>query len=198
MKIWKNANVLPEDVGALSGLIFALGISLVIIGEVKTKVILGATALLIASLSIISLGYGMRMWMENPPGWEDIGKLSALIGVISVAALSLGALSVVSVAGGAVLVMLGASIALLGHGMKDFMSAGVTDEGIVTVKTLIKGLMDAFKENITFKKSFQITLGSIALSKISTTLSGLAHGIKGMADLTFSEYKYDEKTGKND
>ncbi len=114
----------------------ALGIVLVIVGIFKSQVIGGALAMIIAGISLVVIGFGLKTIADSMPKqgrWEFIGQVGAIVGGLGVAMALAGVGAAFIVGGAGAMILAGGALIAIGLGLRaiakvDFKSLGTIDE----------------------------------------------------------------------
>jgi hypothetical protein len=172
-------------------IIGAVGIVFAIAGAAASLIMQGATAMIVAGISMILLGVGL-MILSGPlekGGWEFIGQVGALVAMIAVEFGLLGLAAPFILAGAAAMLVSGIALIMLGAGVS-VMSAVIKKGGKITeadkdgntpIGLLVGSIGDAF--NMWPWEAAGIALGAASMILAGTALVLVGVGVKQFAKL---------------
>lgn len=172
-------------------IIGAVGIVFAIAGAAASLIMQGATAMIVAGISMILLGVGL-MILSGPlkeGGWEFIGQVGALVAMIAIEFGLLGLAAPFILAGAAAMLVSGIALILLGAGI-GVMSAVIKKGGEITkadkdgntpIGLLVGSIGDAF--NMWPWEAAGIALGAASMILAGTALVLVGAGVKQFAKL---------------
>ena len=172
-------------------IIGAVGIVFAIAGAAASLIMQGATAMIVAGISMILLGVGL-MILSGPlkeGGWEFIGQVGALVAMIALEFGLLGLAAPFILAGAAAMLVSGIALIMLGAGI-GVMSAVIKKGGEITradkdgntpIGLLIGSIGDAF--NMWPWEAAGIALGAASMILAGTALVLVGAGVKQFAKL---------------
>jgi hypothetical protein len=199
-----------DKIGILGGVITMLAVAGGAIGLVAPLVGLGAGALILLGLALIPLARGLSIFanadwtsadsegLKNALhsiilgmfGYEkmsDIG-IQAAVWIPSLIGFLLGTSAAFVVASKAMLP--------LSKALKIFKSTNWTMADSINLQFTLSGIANAFAKIAEGDNWFRTMLGIFGMRDVGGTLISLAAGIQAMANMTFTEYEWDETTKK--
>jgi hypothetical protein len=199
-----------EKIGMLGGIITTLAVAGGAIGLVAPLVGLGAGVLILLGLALIPLARGLSIfakadWTDTDSeglkhalhsiilgmfGYEkmsDIG-IQAAVWIPSLIGFLLGTSAAFVVASKAMLP--------LSKALKIFKSANWTMADSINLQFALSSIANAFAKIAEGDNWHRTMLGIYGMRDVGGTLISLAAGIQAMANMTFTEYEWDETTKK--
>jgi hypothetical protein len=199
-----------EKVLMMGATLVTLGGSLAIVGAIAPFVMLGSAAMLIAGAALIPISMGLLIFSKA--NWKKsdseglIGALhSIILGMFGYEKMSDIGLSAVawipSLAGfllltSAAFVVASAAMLPLSLALAIFKSTGWTMADSLNLQFTLSGIANAFASIAQGGNWVNVMLGIFGMSSVGGTLISLAAGIQAMANMTFTEYEWDETTKK--
>jgi hypothetical protein len=206
--LWMFSDMFPAnpqnwETLALVGLaITGLTIVLSILGGMSVMVLAGAGALIMAAGAVNLLAYGMKIWVESKVTPEDALTMTAMITALALIGTVLGNpfTSWMTLIGAGIMLVIGVSLVAIADAMKTFKSSNVTKSDAENIGEIVNSLAGTFAKVTTEGGKdwdwWDVRRGIYAMENLGSTLKGIAEGVQAWANLTISEYEYDEKTGE--
>lgn len=141
-------NAVPSGKEALKMLLLIGGLALVfgVIGLAGVNIALGAAAMLIVGLSMISLGIGLMVFMSTIPSLDQVIKIGLVIAGLAVEYAIIGLASPLILLGAVAMTAVGVSLIVLGPGIFLLMKAteNVKPDNALMAGLIIGGLAVVF------------------------------------------------------
>ena len=138
--IFNQVNVSLDDLMILGATVFGLGLVMALAGKLMKPIIKGSAAMIVAALALIVIAGAVAIFMINPPSWEHIGMLGALVLGLGVVMAAAGFVSGLIIPGAASMIVAAVALIAITGAMALWMVAGVTWEGVGTAAATILGL----------------------------------------------------------
>jgi len=197
-----------EKVLMMGATLVTLGGSLAIVGAIAPFVILGSAAMAVAGVALIPVSTGLLIFSrakwnkENGEGLKNAFH-SIILGMFGYEKLSdiglTAAVWIPSLAGfllmtSAAFVVAAAAMLPLSIALSIFKSTKWNMADSLNLQFALTGIANAFASVAEGDKWFKTMLGIFGMRDVGGTLASLAAGIQAMANMTFTEYEWDETT----
>ena len=201
-----------ENIAMLGSVIAGMAIVGTILGvpPVFPFVLLGAGALIALGGALISFSFGLSIFAKSGFKKEDSENLndalrSTIAGFLGYKSLEeVGLSSLVKIpmlmglltTAGIAMNLISLALLPLSRSLLVFKKTNWNEENTKNLNSTILAIVKGFTENLENVNWKKVKWGVGSLENLGKTLIGLAEGIRSFANLTFTEYEYDEKTGK--
>ena len=126
-----------EFIGQVAAVVGGLAVVMALAGVGASLIIQGAISMILASASLVVLGFGLQQinaGMPKEDRWEFIGQVGAIVGGLGVAMALAGAGAPFIAAGAGVMILAGGALAAIGLGLRaiasvDFATLGSLSNG---------------------------------------------------------------------
>lgn len=202
---WQNLAMLGASITAVAAIATVLGIPPIPLfaglGAAALIAISGGLLVFSGALAVFAasgfkeknatdLNSALRAAMAGVLGYKSLGD----IGPLQLLKMPLMISSILA-AGAAIIPM---SLALLPftYALSKFKSTSWTPNDSIALNSAITSVIKGFSEGLNDVNWAKLWISIKSLKNVGTTLSGIAEGVQGFANLSFNEYALDEKTGE--
>lgn len=177
--------------GSLLASILGLGAVMSLAGLLKSQIIGGSIAMIVAGAALIVISFGVKEFMKANPTWEQVGIMGATITGLGLVMSGAGFLSGLILLGSAAMILAGSALYIIATAVNKFAQAGIkvsTGDDLSGVNKQIECVIGSIVE------SFTINPFKTAAMLISTPILLLAGGaliLIGKALAKFRESGFD-------
>jgi hypothetical protein len=200
LSVWMGAKVKWEDLAILGVAIVGMAaIGLVAgLGPIPGFIMAGSVALILASVAVILIATGLKIWTSAKVKMEDVGTLGATIAMIGVEFGLLGFGSFFILAGAAVMTAAGLALLPISHSLKRFKEIKFGKSDADNLEYVMGSVVRAFgivtdyerqKKMGFYVNPWDLMIGIQSLSGAGRVLAGLAEGVQAWANLEVSEWE---------
>lgn len=174
MKTISDSNLKFNDLMMLGSVLLLLGVVAFGIGLISPVVLLGAATLVVMSISMITVGIGMRMISNAKMDWKSIGTFGAHITSLGLICAGIALLSVPILLGATTLIVVGAASIIIAGAFAVISSIPIDSKQIEnftkSVSTLCTGYVNIWKEAL-IAVPIATSIGVVAVATIITAVS---------------------------
>ena len=201
-----------KDIGILGGIIGVMALVGTVLGipVIFPFVMLGAVALIALGAALIPFTLGLSIFAASGFTSKDSATLNSalrytiagFLGYESLDDVGMGALAWVPMMSGLLLMssaaMIFASLALLPISMalSVFKKTKWTGKDTANLNAAIYGVAQGFVNGLDGVDWWDLYMGVNSLKNVGRALTGLAEGVQAFANLTFTEYEYNQEKGE--
>ena len=174
MKTISDSNLKFNDLMMLGSVLLLLGVVAFGIGLISPVVLLGAATLVVMSISMITVGIGMRMISNAKMDWKSIGTFGAHITSLGLICAGIALLSVPILLGATTLIVVGAALSIIADAFATISIIPINPKQIEnftsSVSTLCLGYAKIWKEAL-IAVPIATSVGVVAVATIITAVS---------------------------
>jgi len=196
--IFKTANITLEDAGVLGVILVGLGVAMSGAGLLSIPIALGAAAMTLVGISLISISTGLLIFKKVNLTEADTVVLGSVIDTLALSMSKLGWLSIPIAAGSVVMTLAGVALSKIATSLTIFKASKFSSADGVNLESAIGSVISAFSI-ITDKDKqkalgidinpLSLAIGIASLSGIGNVLSSLAQGVQSWANLEVTEWQ---------
>jgi len=199
--------------------IATIGGAFALLGLASPMILLGSAAMVVAAVALLPIAMSLAIWNASGVagntdqikdslqtllpalGWAMAGRSSApefgFMGMGLAAAMAdLLVYVAMVVMGSAAMVIAGAALIPISIGLAIFKATKWTAEDSAGLRYMLFEVGNAFADLARDGNWFYVQLGIMATMFMGNNLASLATGIQALANMTYTEYEWDESTKK--
>ena len=189
---WESIGMLGAVLVGLGGAMAAAGA-----GPVPGFIVSGSAAMVVAGAALITISGGLLIYSKAAEKltWDNIGMLGAAVIGLGTSMAAAGAVSFLIAPGAAVMLLAAAALYPITKSLEIFQRVGWKESDTENLKFAVGGVRQAFASG-GVREWARAGFGALMASRMGKSLVGLAGGVESFANMSFTEFEYDEKTGE--